>query len=423
MPQPMEAVLIGAGNRGYQAYGRYAEANPTEMRFVAVAEPDLAKRERFANAHNIPAEMCFESWEELLARPQLAPALLNCTMDRMHVASTLPALKAGYHVFLEKPMAVTPEDCMRLVLASERAGRILQIGHVMRYAPFWVKLREIVQSGQLGQIMSVDQRENVAYWHMAHSFVRGNWGNEGRSAPMLLAKSCHDLDILLWILDKRCLRVSSFGSLTHYRAENAPPGAPKRCTDGCPAADTCPWYAPRQYLTDSVGWPASVISVDHSLAARRHALETGPYGRCVYHCDNDVVDHQIVTMEMEDDVTISFTMHGHGFYNKRTCRYDGTGASLLGDTQPTHRIIIYDHLTSDKNTLELGEVQGGHGGGDTGIMRDFVASVRHPEREARTSARRSLESHLIAFAAERSRRENVVIDMQTYTESIEESVT
>ena len=421
MSKPLEAVLIGAGNRGYEAYGAYASAHPDEIKFVAVAEPDDEKRARFAKAHNLPAEMCFRSWDEMLGRPQLAPALLNCTMDRMHFESTLPALKQGYHVFLEKPMATTPEDCMRLVRTAEKGGRVLQIGHVLRYAPFWVKIRDAVQSGRLGDIITVDHRENVSYWHMAHSFVRGNWGNSSVSSPMILAKSCHDLDILLWITGKRCQRIASFGTLSHYRRESVGPEVPDRCTDGCPREEVCPWYAPRLYLTESTGWPTSAISVDTSLEARRRALETGPWGRCVYRCDNDVVDHQVIIFEMEDEVTISFTMHGHSHLEGRTLRYDGTRATLRASGTP-QQICVYDHLTGEQEELEPDAALSGHGGGDAGIMRAFVHAVQHPGAELRTSARASLESHLMAFAAERARRTGQVIDLPNYAAEIEEAI-
>jgi predicted dehydrogenase len=420
MPKPIEAVVIGAGSRGYGAYGRYALENPAELKIIAVAEPDAEKRARFAAAHGIAPEMCFTTWEEVYARPQLAPALLNCTMDRMHTESTLPALRAGYNVFLEKPMAVAPQECAALVRASEKADRLLMIGHVLRYAPFWDAVHGVISSGRLGQVMTVDHRENVSYWHMGHSFVRGNWGNSTKSAPMILAKSCHDLDILLWILNRRCLRLASFGSLTHYRAESATPDLPERCTDGCPREESCPWNAPRLYLTENTSWPTSVISVDTSLEARRRALETGPWGRCIYRCDNDVVDHQVIIMEMDGGLTVTFTMHGHSHLEGRTMRYDGTEATLIADGPSG--IQLHNHMSGKQEEIVPAPVHGGHGGGDAGIMRAFVGAVRNPGQETRTSARASLQSHLMAFAAERSRRTGEVIDMAAYAAEIEGSI-
>jgi predicted dehydrogenase len=417
MSQPIEMALLGAGNRGTFAYGNYAALNPHMVRFVAVAEPDPDRRERFARHHGIPAERCFASWEDLLERPQLADALLNATMDRMHLDSTLAALDAGYHVLLEKPMATAAEDCARLVRAAERANRLLQICHVLRYTLFWGTLHEIIASGRLGQVLNVDHRENVAYWHMAHSFVRGNWRSAETSAPMILAKCCHDMDILFWNLGS-VRRLSSFGRLSHFRPENAPAGAPGRCTDGCPAAESCPYYAPRLYLRDGTDWPIHTISVDLSMEGRLRALSEGPYGRCVYRCDNDVVDHHVVNMEMESDATVTFTMHGHSHNNVRTMRYDGTRATLRA-SEATHEIAIYDHLTGNEEVIRPGQVIGGHGGGDTGVMNAFVTALRDPSRPVLTTARASLESHLMAFAAEDARVNGRIIDMTDYCAAVE----
>jgi predicted dehydrogenase len=416
--RPVEIALLGAGGRGTFAYGHYAQLNPHLVRFVAVAEPNEERRERFRQQHGIPAERSFTSWEELLAQPQLCEALLNATMDRMHVASTLAALDAGYDVLLEKPMAVTPEECVRLVLAAEERGRILQICHVLRYTQFWAKLHEIVQSGRLGRVINVDHRENVAYWHMAHSFVRGNWGSSTKSAPMILAKCCHDMDILYWILGAPVRRLSSFGRLSFYNAANAPAGAPARCTDGCPAQNECPFYAPRFYLNRGDGWPTNALTTDTSPAGVLRALQEGPYGRCVFRCDNDVVDHHVVNMELESDTTVTFTMQGHSHDNVRTLRYDGTRATLRA-SEAVDEIVVYDHLTGSVETFRPGHVDAGHGGGDAGIMLDFVAAVRRDGHAPGTTARASLESHLMAFAAEEARVSGQMLDMVAYRQQAE----
>ncbi len=417
--RPVELALLGAGSRGTFAYGVYAKLNPHHARFVAVAEPDDARRERFAREHGIPPERCFGTWQELLARPPLAEALVNALMDQQHVPSTLRALEVGYDVLLEKPMATTAEDCVRLVQAAERTGRILQICHVLRYTRFWGLVHEIIASGRLGRVINVDHRENVAFWHMAHSFVRGNWRQAATSAPMILAKCCHDMDILYWNLGAPVRRLSSFGRLSHFRPDQAPPGAPERCTDGCPAQETCPFYAPRLYLReDLTGWPVNVITMDLSMEGRLRALREGPYGRCVYRCDNDVVDHQVVNMEMENDITVTFTMQGHSHNNVRTMRYDGTRATLRA-SEANDEITIYDHVTGNEESIRPGQVVGGHGGGDTGVMNAFVETLRHRERPPLTSARASLESHLMAFAAERARVQGILVDMPAYRAEIE----
>ena len=420
MSHPLTAVLIGAGNRGYEAYGPYALAHPNEIRFVAVVEPHEARRARFAEAHDIPPERQFCTWEDILSRRQIADVALICTLDRMHVGPTVAALEAGCDVLLEKPMATTLAGCVQLVQTAERTGRLLQICHVLRYTAFFSTLHDVITSGRLGDVITVEHRENVVYWHMAHSFVRGNWRNSQIESPMILAKCCHDMDILYWNLGP-CVRLNSFGSLIHYRAENAPPGALERCTDDCPVADDCPWYAPRLYLGNYIGWPVSAISEDTSLEARQRALETGPYGRCVYHCDNDVVDHQIVNMEVESGASVALVMHGHSHEEARTMRYDGTRATLRGKFGYGFgdAIEIHDHLTSRIERIDPQAGGSGHGGGDEGVMAAFVRAVRDSSSAALTSARESLESHLMAFAAEQARVEGAIVEMATYRERAE----
>lgn len=419
MTQPVEMALLGAGSRGTFAYGTFAERNPHKVRFVAVAEPDERRRERFARLHRIPPERCYRTWEELLASPQLCVALLNATMDQAHVASTLGALERGYDVLLEKPMATSAEDCVRLVQTAERTGRLLQICHVMRYTAFWRAIHAVLEGRRLGRILNVDHRENVAYWHMAHSYVRGNWRSSASSSPMILAKCCHDMDVLYWNLGVPVRRLSSFGRLSHFCPDQAPPGAPLRCTDGCPAQDACPYYAPRLYLREDTSWPVSVISVDTSLDARLEALRVGPYGRCVYQCDNDVVDHQVACMEFENDATVTFAMEGHSYNNVRTMRYEGTRATLRA-SEAAHEITLYDHLTGTEETIRPVAMVGGHGGGDAGVMNAYLSALGSGERLPLTSARASLESHLMAFAAEMARLDGNVVGMAAYRGEVED---
>ncbi len=413
---PIEAVLVGAGNRGYLVYGAYALRHPDELRFVAVAEPDAGRRERFARAHGIPAERQFRSWEELAERPRLGAALINATMDRTHYPSTLAFLEAGYHVLLEKPMATTPAHCLALARAAERRGRILQIAHVLRYAPFFQTVYDLVQSDRLGDVVSLDWRENLAYWHYAHSYVRGNWADAERTGPMILTKCCHDLDLLVWILGRHCERLSSFGSLTHFTSDRVGPEIPARCTDGCPIADECPYYAPRVYLEQAPpdGAARHAVSLEQSPAAILRALETGPYGRCVYRCDNTAVDHQVVLMEFAGGLAVTLTMQGCSQREGRTLRVDGMRATLLGD-QARNELVLADHLTGQTETIHPPVGVGGHGGGDEGITRAFVAALRRDDASGvLTSARQSVESHLLAFTAEEARRSRQVIDLAAY---------
>jgi predicted dehydrogenase len=430
--RPVELVMVGAGNRGHLAYGAFAERNPEQAKFVAVVEPDDGRRARFANAHGIPAERQFRSWDEIAGRPPLASALVNATLERDHRASTLGLLAAGYDMLLEKPMAPTAGECLEIANAAESHGRLLQIAHVLRYAPFFMALREIVTSNRLGAIVSVDWRENLVYWHFAHSYVRGNWGNTTRSSPMILTKCCHDLDLLVWIFG-RCEWLSSSGSLTHFTKKAIGPetaslgyptpaeAIPERCTDGCPIEGSCAYFAPRVYLDRLRENPASfavaAVTLDRTPEGVMRALETGPYGRCVYRADNDAVDHQVVLMHFAGGLSVSLTMQGSSHLEGRTIRIDGTRATLLAN-EARAEMEIHDHRSGTMERIERPRGVGGHGGGDEGLMRAFVGAIQGDRAGVLTSAREAVASHLMAFAAERARIHAEVVDMEAFRRSL-----
>jgi predicted dehydrogenase len=412
------AILLGAGGRGMGAYASYALKHPNELEFIAVAEPNKERREKFKKLHNLPDSMCFESWEELLAGPKLADAALICTQDRMHFKPTVMAIEKGYHILLEKPISPNPKECLIIGEKAKEHNKVLSVCHVLRYTSFFATLKKLLDDGRIGRLISIQHNENVGYWHQAHSFVRGNWRNSTESSPMILQKSCHDTDILLWLVGAECVRVSSFGSLTHFKSECAPEGAPMRCLDGCPEEDECPYYAPKIYLTDNTGWPTSVISEDTSIEARTKALKDGPYGRCVYHCDNDVVDHQVVNMEFSNEVTVAFTMCAFSNIINRTIKLMGTRGEIRGDMH-RNEIEITDFNTGTVETIKLQDSEYGHGGGDYGIMRDFLKLVQQDGKvQGRTSASVSVQSHMIAFAAEKARVEKKIINIKEFMEEV-----
>jgi predicted dehydrogenase len=412
---PITALVLGAGARG-DVYGAYALRHPQDVEVIAVAEPAPDRLARFATSHDIPPSHQFTSWEQALRHGRIADVVINCTMDRMHMDTSMAALEAGYDVLLEKPMSPVLHENVRLVQVAEEQGRLLQICHVLRYSPFFEAVRAVVQAGRLGRVVSVDHRENLVYWHMAHSYVRGNWRNEAEAGPMILAKCCHDFDILYWILRQPVAYLSSFGALTHFRPDNAPDGAPMYCLDGCPAAEECKYYAPRLYARDINGMPWNAVALKPTVEARMEALKRGPYGRCVYHCDNDVVDHQSVNMELTDGTTVSLLMQGQGNEEGRTMRYDGTRATLYGRfVAGRYQLTIRYHRTGEEEDVPIiAKDESGHGGGDFGIMHSFVNALRGIPDDSVTTARESLESHLLAFAAEESRLLHTTIDMAGY---------
>ncbi|NLA26104.1 MAG: Gfo/Idh/MocA family oxidoreductase [Firmicutes bacterium] len=457
------AVLIGAGNRGKDAYGAWALEHKDRLKFVAVAEPLDARRKSFAVAHGLTSACCYPGWEELFAEGRIADICFVTTQDRSHTAPALGALELGYHVLLEKPMAVTEADCRCLVTASEEADRQLRIAHVLRYTKFFSTVKSAVEQGLVGRIVNINHSENVSYWHFAHSYVRGNWRRADESSPIILAKTCHDLDLLYWLIGAPAVKVNSFGGLYFYRQENAPAGAAPRCLDGCAHLDSCQWAAPRLYmraepllqvgmrsrylhnrlvtgaalhqpgLIKGLGklipslrilinwdqWPVSTITDEpSSREARLRALQEGPYGRCVFYCDNDVNDHQVVNIEFAGGVTATLTLHGFASSEGRWIRIEGTGGTLFGKLTYEHQeITVYDHHRVRKNVLlDLDLDPRGHAGGDNGLMESLLGSLdgASPAQGGAgvlTSARASLESHLLAFAADRSQHDNRIVHM------------
>jgi len=411
--KPVTLLIVGAGDRGMNAYATYTLRHPDRGRVVAVAEPSDVLRRRAAEKFNVPADGLFKDWREVADKPRLADAALICTQDREHVGPAVAFLDKGYHVLLEKPMAVTEEDCRTIVVAAKRSKGMFGVCHVLRYTSYTRKMKSLLDSGAVGDIVTIRHIEPVGWWHQAHSFVRGNWGNSERASSMLLAKSCHDMDYLRCLVGKRCLRVASFGSLKHFRPENKPSGAADRCTECSPDVEkSCPYSALRIYETrDPAYWPVSVITTDHTPEGVRKALESGPYGRCVYACDNDVVDHQVVVLEFEGGATATFTMTAFTGFMGRETHIMGTRGTLRGDGR---RIKRFSFVTEKETTYDTHQDAGngilsGHGGGDEGIIHAFIDAVAHndPSRIT-TGPDETLESHLITFAAERARMKGTV---------------
>ena len=408
--KPVTAVVLGAGSRG-SIYAGYALEHPEQLQILAVADPRTDRRNMLSDKLGIPETGRFASWQELLSGPRKADCAFICTLDDDHTAPAIRAMELGYHILLEKPMSNTEEECRLIANTAARTGRTLAVCHVLRYTPFYMTLKHLLDQGRIGEVTAINQIENVGYWHQAHSFVRGNWRTVRETSPMILQKSCHDMDIILWLMGKDCRRVQSFGSLRHFTPEHAPEGAPERCLQGCPHGEDCPYYAPRLYMDMTrTGWPVDVITTDLSEEGRRKALMEGPYGRCVYRCDNDVVDRQVVNMEFEGGAVATFTMTAFSADFSRQLKIFGTRGQIQAD-MGTKEIVLH-RFGEEKRTIPMDEgmMHSGHGGGDYGIMQDFLQVVR-TGGESLTSAKASLQSHLMCFAAERSRKEHIVVEL------------
>lgn len=419
----IKVAIVGAGSRGKDNYAPCALRYPDDMEIVAVADPREENVREVAQTYGVPAENCFSSAEELLEQPKLADVMFICTLDKMHVPHATAALRKGYDLLLEKPVATDPEGCLAVEKAARESGRHVVVCHVLRYTPFYQCVKRIMDSGRLGNITTVHAFENVGYYHYAHSYVRGNWRNSETTSPMILSKSCHDLDILLWLTGKHCVRVSSFGTLKEFCPENAPEGAAKRCIDGtCAVKAQCPYDAEKIYLNPvrngNFGWPANVVVNAPTVERVTQALENGGYGRCVYHCDNNVVDHQVVNLELETGITVSFTMCAYSNRIYRQIKIMGTRGELEGDMD-SNKLRLWE-FGKEPEWIDISTMASdfsGHGGGDFRMVRDVLDLLQGKDADMNTltSIERSLESHLVAFAAEDSRLHNgAVVEMDQF---------
>ena len=416
MSKPVKLAIIGAGARG-RGYATYAKAFPEKLQIAAVADPNEYRRNQMAEMYNIPQEMRFVSYEDFVKAPKVCDAVAICTQDNLHEAPAIACAKAGYHILLEKPMAPTAEACRNIVAAVKEAGVMMAVCHVLRYTSYTAVIKKLIEDGEIGEIMTIQHLEPLGYWHHAHSYVRGNWRNEAESSPMLLAKSCHDVDWLRGIMGKKCTAVHSFGTLRHFKASEKPAGAADRCCD-CPVSveSNCPYSANKIYFRDRFCkghklWPVNVLVPDPNAEKLEKALKEGSYGRCVYACDNDVVDNQVVNMLFEDGSTASMTMTAFNFNSGRKTRIFGTRGEIDTDSSTITIRHFLDDSTRvvDTETANDGGILSGHGGGDGGLMNNFVQAVAENDPSLiLTGIDETLESHLMVFAAEKSRREGTV---------------
>jgi len=411
--KPVTFLVLGSGSRG-NTYAQHAFDHPEDMQVIAVADPHDGRRNAFVEKYKIPKKNIYLDWKDALAKEKIADAVIISTPDILHYEPAMRALELGYDVLLEKPIAPTAQECINITQQSKKYNKIIAICHVLRYTPYYRKMKEIIDSKLLGDVVTIEHTEAVNYWHQAHSYVRGNWRNLKTSSPMILAKSCHDLDIIRWLIGDQSKKVASFGSLSHFKLENAPPGSTARCTDGCAVERTCPYSAIKIYLEEGrfAGWPAVVLTMDNTMEGVTKALKEGPYGRCVYRCDNDVVDHQVVSMEFAKGKTASFTMAAFNVGDRRS-RVMGTMGEAIGDSRYIEVVNFRNKEKTKYDTLLGGsDINSGHGGGDAVLIKDFVRAVRTQDSSILTSTiDASLESHLMAFASEESRLEGKIVKL------------
>ena len=405
--RPVSIVAIGAGNRTNK-YLEYVRRNPDKARLIGVVELNDLRRQKVADEFDLDASCCYTDYRDFFRSPLKADAVMICTPENKHFEPAMLAIETGYHVLLEKPIAQTLEECVAIGEAARRKNVIVSVCHVLRYHPYFIKLKELACSGELGNIISINHCTSVGVDRATHSFVRGLWSREADTNPMLISKCCHDIDFLLWLTKTRCRKITSFGSLRWFRSKNAPEGSAERCIN-CKVEAQCPFsavdlYRVRRDWISNFDIPQGK-TIDQVI---EDELREGKYGRCIYHCDNDVVDHQIVSMEMDSEVTINFSMD----------------LFTLKDHRKTHICLTEGEIDGNETLLRVRRFRGGaetvydfsnlshqpfHAGADLDIVADFIDAIHSEEKYLRTSIDLSVESHRICFEAERSRKEQRMV--------------
>ncbi|MBQ0080508.1 MAG: Gfo/Idh/MocA family oxidoreductase [Alistipes sp.] len=409
----LTAIVLGAGSRG-TTYSRYAQLYPQALKVVGVADLKDYRRQRMASANGIEPKNRFNDFREAFVPGKIADVAIITLPDNLHYEACMKALELGYHVLLEKPIAQSEKECRDILAQSKKHNRIVAVCHVLRYAPYFVALKQTLDSGIIGDIVSIQHQEPIQYAHMAHSYVRGNWRSSKQTTPIILAKSCHDLDILRWLIGKPCKTISADGSLFLFKKENAPENAALRCDAGCPLESTCPYSALDIYVKKKRH--LHVFDLKNRRDEQEILSKLGPYGRCVYHCDNDQPDHYVANLVFEGGVTASFTMDAFTPKGGRRTRIMGTKGYIEGDMK---QFTVTDFRTGkrkvwDKKVQEVADYKNsGHGGGDMALVRDFIEAVSHEDPTRLTSSiDASVESHVIGFKAEKSRLSNKKITIK-----------
>ena len=415
--RPLKTIIVGGGHRSL-TYAQLAELESDKMEIVGVADPDDHRRLSIAKRFEIPPERCFKTAQELAAVPKFADAVINGTMDHIHIETTIPLLEAGYDVLLEKPFAVNEEEARRLVETAERCGRKVMVCFVLRYAPFYRRIKDLILADEIGEIISIQTCEYVSYHHMSTSHVRGKWNNSDKChSSMLLAKCCHDLDIMMWLMgDIHPLYVSSFGSNIQFVKENAPANSGTRCLVDCPLVDECLYSAKRIYIDHPDRWAFYVWDAleskeNHTIEDKINLLKTSPYGVCAYKSDNNVVDHQSVSVMFQNGATGTHNMVGGTSYGTRTIHITGTKGVIKGDFEKgkftLSKIDPRPGCEHDDTDFDLRIDNDTHGGGDLDLVRDFVAYARGEKTSVScTNIHDSLAGHLVVFLADKSRENN-----------------
>jgi len=441
--EKIKLALIGAGNRGKDAYANIIYKEKLNADFVAVVDPDEEKRQNMIHRFNIDKSMAFSDEDEFFKLDKVCNTVIIATQDKHHYSQSMKALEAGYDIILEKPISTSIKEIVEIEKKAIELDCQVIVCHVLRYHPMWRKIKDIIDSGELGKIVTINHNENIGHYHLTHSYVRGNWNNSNTSAPITLTKTCHDFDILYWLIGSKCKHISSFGSTAFFIKENAPEGSADRCFD-CKYQRTCEYSGMRVYSLEGGHSPAFFTNGDFSKKAITRGLKETNYGSCIWKAGNNVCTQQANVLEFENGVTANFNINGFTRHTSRTIKimcekgeihanYKRIYVTLfklrkfaLGDIGNFIAAKILDGLRLNKSIKRKYRVNPrfsiksliyGHGGADYHFTKSFV-DVLTSNMHSKTLVSDSIESHLMAFAAEESRINKQTIVLDEYKQKI-----
>jgi predicted dehydrogenase len=406
--KPLRVAVIGAGIRGTSLARKLSSS---ELRAVisAVAEPDEEKRRSFAKEFNLPEEAVFSEWVSLTDKLEACDAAIIATLDNQHAEPAVASLKRDWHILLEKPLADSFQDCKLIVETQKDRNKVVAVCHTLRFMEGFRKVKQLITNDTIGELVHIEHMEAIGNLRFAHNYVRGRWAREEDNTFLLLHKCSHDIDYINWLFRVPCVRVSSFGSLKYFTSANAPSVSTLRCTDGCALRDTCTYSAISLYANAPLAeWPARDISKMHTQEEHLKAIKNGPYGLCVWHANNDVVDHQVVMMEFEGGATATCTLSGYSATNGRRTRLQGTHGEILFD-EAAGTITTKRFADHEAEIINIVSPESYHPE-DQEIVDEWLSSIIY-STSVSVDASEALRTHAVVFAAEISRKENRTIEM------------
>lgn len=409
----LDVAIIGAGARGQLVYGQYCKDNPEKLRYIAAVEPDKERLKKVQQDHDISDKMIFENEDDFYKLGKVCDAVLICNQDKDHFKSVMECIKLGYPILLEKPITPSKKELTAIEEAVKKYNTKIMVCYVLRYTPFFTKLKQLINNQEIGKVIGIDHTEYIGNYHMAHSFVRGNWRNSVESSPIVLAKTSHDLDILVWLTGSEYTEVYSSGKLNYFKKENAPFGATKKCVN-CPHNQSCIYDAKRFYIDALPGGWLNNVMANPSKEKARDFLESSNYGTCVYDIeDNDVCDHQTALIKFDNGIDVTFTVTAFNQDQTRFIRIFGTTGSIIANMED-NKITVHKHVIRETDEEEIKVIiperaNSGHGGGDKLIVDDFIQMVKNDNFDPITSFASAIQSHNLAFDLEESRVSNQII--------------